>query len=539
MVYMKFLLLWLIIVLSLETYATSFQHGVASGDPLANQVIIWTRVTPDIYQEDITVNWQIALDENFKYIIQEDNASTNLSKDFTIKIDVKNLQKNTQYFYRFKTNTATSPIGKTKTLPQGDISQVKFMVFSCANYSAGYFHVYKEAAQQKDIDVAIHLGDYIYEHEYNGYASEDAEKMGRIAEPLHELLILEDYRKRYAQYREDPDLQALHQNIPMIAIWDDHEIANNAYQQGAENHNKNEGDYEIRKQAALQAYYEWLPIRVQDKNNLSKAYRYFQFGNLVDLYILETRLAREKQLTHKDLFALQKRQPTLLGQEQLTWLLNNINKNQGVWQVLGQQVLMAKMHLPAAVLLPSPQKPYISAENYWKLLQLKAKTELTKAENKFFNKNKIYLRMPNVPYNLDAWDGYSLEREKVLQAFVNNHKNLIVLAGDSHNAWANNIKTQDQQAAGVEFATTSVSSPGLETFLQLADEEVPIMEQALVTLLDNLHYTNASQRGYLTVTFTKEKAIAHFQFVNTVKEKDYHLTREKTLEVLVNKNYIK
>lgn len=222
--------------------AASFEHGVASGDPTQTQVIIWTRVTMEASYVD--VSWQVSATEDFSSIEQSGTFTTDTSRDFTVKVDVQNLNPNTQYYYRFMVGEASSIVGITQTLPEGSVDKASMAVVSCANYPAGYFNVYKEILEQHQkasFDVVLHLGDYIYEYGAGGYASEDAAALGREPSKGTECITLDDYRKRYAQYRQDEDLQALHAALPMIAIWDDHELANDAWKEGAENHHNSEG----------------------------------------------------------------------------------------------------------------------------------------------------------------------------------------------------------------------------------------------------------------------------------------------------------
>lgn len=315
--------------------AARFTHGVASGDPLADRVILWTRVLP-AEGTSTSVTWEVANDNAFTTIISRGTSTTDASCDYTVKVDAGGSQAGATYFYRFKVGATLSPVGRTRTLPTGTVNEIKLAVFSCANYPAGYFHAYAEATKRDDLFAAVHLGDYIYEYGAGAdqYASVDAAKLGRVSVPANELLKLDDYRQRYAQYRSDKDLQALHAKLPFICIWDDHEIANDTWKEGAENHTPaNEGDFALRRAAAVKAWREWLPVR-EDSNPL-RIYRSFQFGNLLSLHMLETRnLARDKPLDYADFmdattgtfdatrFAAAMADPTrqLLGTEQTAWL---------------------------------------------------------------------------------------------------------------------------------------------------------------------------------------------------------------------------
>ncbi|MGO2130730.1 MAG: alkaline phosphatase D family protein [Pseudoalteromonas prydzensis] len=542
----------------------NFAHGVASGDPLADSLILWTRVTPlDPTTTSIKVQWQAATDPDFTNISHNGETHISAATDFTLKVDLQGLNANTTYYYRFKSNGKTSPIGTGKTLPTGNIDKVKFAVISCANYPAGFFHVYGEIAKQTDLDAVLHLGDYIYEYGNDGYATQDAAILGRLLpeDNSDEIISLADYRNRYAHYRTDANLQAAHNNCAFITVWDDHEITNDTWQNGAENHNEGEGEFSERKLHALQAYFEWMPIRnVADKERI---YRRFEFGNLVSLYMLDTRvLARDEQLNYADFDltsaqgqsdfanALSSPSRALLGNEQLTWLTDGMTTSNSKWQVLGQQVLMTKMHLPFEVLqlLVSLQ---ISQANGGDTNALLAQASALFAELAQI-KGRVLAGDPTVtdaerarvdttaPYNLDAWDGYAYEREVLLGTAIATQKNLVVLAGDTHNGWAGQLVTDAanpiaaSQNAGVEFATSSVSSPGLEEYLALntqGAEATAQMEQVIALLVNDLVYNNLVDRGYLTVTFTPEQATAKWHYVSSIKTASYEMLTERSKEL--------
>ena len=285
-----------------STLKVQFLHGVASGDPLHDRIILWTRLTPNDNAARLEVVWEIASDEAFKQLVNTGKVQTNAAQDFTVKVDADRLQAGTKYYYRFRFGNTVSAVGQTKTLSQRS-DQVKFAVCSCSNYPAGYFHVYKEMAQESNLDVIIHLGDYIYEYGQGGYATDEAKQLGRTfaADNDKEIIKLDDYRKRYALYRTDADLQVAHQRHPFIVIWDDYELSNDTWEAGADNHQEDEGSFIERKLAALQAYFEWMPIRPVAENDHLNIYRQFDFGGLVNLMMLDTRiLARHKQLNYND-----------------------------------------------------------------------------------------------------------------------------------------------------------------------------------------------------------------------------------------------
>ncbi|QTE95663.1 alkaline phosphatase D family protein [Shewanella algae] len=529
-----------------NTVAADFLHGVASGDPTQDAVIIWTRVTPQT-AGDVRVSWQVSRDGAFSDLVTTGEMVTNAERDYTVKVDAIGLESGSRYFYRFMTGDKTSTVGMTKTLPEGAVDSVKLAVMSCANFPAGYFNVYELAAQRDDLDAMLHLGDYIYEYGRGGYASEHAAELGREVLPAGELLSLSDYRTRYGQYRGDASLQKLHAKLPFITVWDDHEVANDTWKDGAENHNQGEGDFDARKQAALQAYFEWLPIRPWREGNHEEIYRSFSFGDLLDLHMLDTRvLARDKQLDYGNyldpatgafndqqfLADVTDTQRTLLGQTQLLWLQGKLLQSSAKWQLLGQQILMGRMMLPAAIAtqqLPIPQFAELAA-----LAQLAARAQagdptLTQAELTYLAANQAkltpevlaLLQLPSIPYNLDAWDGYAYEREVVLATARASGKNLVVIAGDTHNAWANDLKDKDGNMVGVEFATSSVSSPGLEYYLNLPSEQIPATEAAVVGLVDDLKYANLLNRGYMTLTFSSEEVVSEWFYVDSILSKDF------------------
>ncbi|EJC7005771.1 alkaline phosphatase D family protein [Vibrio parahaemolyticus] len=513
-----------------ESVAVSFEHGVASGDPTQTQVIIWTRVTTAASYVD--VSWQVASDMEFSNVVQSGVFTTDTGRDFTVKVDVQNLNANSQYYYRFMVGEMMSEVGQTQTLPEDGVEKASMAVVSCANYPAGYFHVYREILNQHEqspFDVVLHLGDYIYEYGAGGYASEDAAALGREPSKGTECITLDDYRKRYAQYRQDADLQALHAKLPMIAVWDDHELANDTWKNGAENHQDDEGSFIDRRAAAAAAWTEWLPVRENTFSNML-IYRQFSFGNLVNLMMLDTRLVgRDKPLDYFSLSAptmeaigglvAQSRSADreLLGTEQLAWLMKEFNTHDAKWNVLGQQVLMSRMELPSSVMTA--------------MFQLFTSTEEKKTEALLAVNTAItgYLADPSadpisLPYNLDAWDGYYVEREKVYQLAKASSGNFVCLAGDTHNAWASELKDVSNNPIGVEFATSSVSSPGLEEYLALDPVAIVQMEYTLPHLVSELQWADIKQRGFMRVTFTADAAQSTWYLVSTIKDKKYQVT---------------
>ena len=550
----------------------TFEHGVASGDPTESSVILWTRVSRtnfrDIHDDeqlsgtyDANVSWRVATDESFANVVNSGSTKVGSETDFTLKVDAQNLQSNTKYFYQFTVGPNSSVIGKTKTLPSGTVDQVKLAVVSCSNYASGYFNVYKEIAQMGDLDAIIHLGDYIYEYADSGYGSL------RKLEPTHELINLADYRMRHALHKKDSNSQQMHASLPMIAVWDDHEVANDTWISGAENHDATtEGNFAARKASAIKAYFEWMPIRPVTPGVDGRIYRQFKFGDLVNLLMLDTRQAgRDQQLSYASFlttdgsFDAEKFQTelasttrTMLGAEQKTWLKESLSSSIETWQVLGSQVLMMKNNLPSAVLLPDPLAPLVEFAEYGQIAtafqtysfflgngvdndkdsmlaaglteeqwQLATNPEKTK-----YLDTSAY---PFIPYNLDAWDGYYYEREEIYATSKALNKNLIVLSGDTHNAWAGRLVDQSNEVVGIQYATASVSAPGFDSTLNYDLQTVRATEPGVVQIIDDLDYINMREKGVMLVTFTPEAAQAEWKFISTVESETY------TIETSVGK----
>ena len=570
-----------------------FDHGVSSGDPYRDSLILWTRITPgDDVNGPVAVSWEVATTPDFAdaSIVDTGIFSTSVDRDWTVKVEATGLEADTTYYYRFHTDSAESIVGQSKTLPQ-DKEAVRLAVFSCANFTASeQFDAYGRAAAIHAVnpyDALLHLGDYLYEYGPGGYESAEAAAAAKGFEPNGELISLSDYRQRYAQYHSDANLQALRSVAPLIAIWDDHETANDSWVGGAENHQiDREGDWATRRDAALKAYYEWMPIREpgqrQASDNfgigapLSQGFRSFDFGDVLSLHMLETRLtARDEQLAYPDATAVSSRvrailgNPTeleayaarlgvaapvtsdssasftaqlaslvgqelvaatvqqawgdagrdLLGDQQMAWLKERLASSDASWQVLGQQVLMQSMAVPAELLLNAGNPALI--DRYAAPLQKLATG--TTFNNLSPTEQSLFAEPGKLPYNLDAWDGYGVERETILQSALSQGKRLISLAGDTHNAWAGALDSlvpgtsPAGSIAGVEFATPGVTSPGLEKYLPGADAYIRSKYPAVDGLdglftgyVKGLAYADLNRRGFLDLSLTKETATANF-----------------------------
>ena len=580
----------------------AFNHGVASGDPYSNSVILWTRLSPPQgFNDPISVSWQASLSPGFETgsIVDSGTFSTSAARDWTVKVEADGLRADTTYYYRFLVDNVQSTVGQTKTLPVGG-DPVRLAVFSCANFTAEEaFEAYGRAAAIDAVnsyDALVHLGDYIYEYGPGGYASAESAAAERGFLPNKEITSLDDYRQRYAQYHTDRNLQTLRAAAPLIAIWDDHETANDSWSGGAQNHQSGEGDWIARRDAALKAYYEWLPIREPllrqgvDKGDantgLAQGYRSFNFGDVLDLHVLETRLtARDEQLDYPDAAAVGARitailtNPTelvayatkvgrtvptdpaaipafaaalapdlaplvtqelviaavqlawgdpsrdLIGDTQLAWLQNQMGQSKAAWQVLGQQVLMQSMAVPAELLLNAGNLSLLDkyAAPLQKLATGTAFAELSAGEQ------ALFAEAGKIPYNLDAWDGYGVERETILQTALAQGKRLISLAGDTHNAWAGVLDTMAPGSkpagtvAGVEFATPGVTSPGLEKYFPGADgylrskyPSVDGLDGLFRGYVSGLEYADLNRRGFLDLTITADEARGSYQLLGSV-----------------------
>jgi len=463
-----------------------FYHGVASGDPYENSVVLWTRITPTFIEDNIDVTWEIATDEAFKEIVDKGSINTGPEKDYTVKPIADGLKPNSTYYYRFKYEDKYSQIGTTKTLGTGD-DNVNLAFVSCSNIEFGYFNAYA-AICKEDIDAVVHLGDYIYEYGPNRYGDSSFHKKNI---PPHEIVTLQDYRDRYSQYRLDPDLRNIHGKFPFINIWDDHEITNNAYKTGAENHQKEEGDYNERKEIAKQVYYEWLPIREGASH-----YRKFSFGNSMDLFMLDERLAG-RTMQVDSITDPRRTAPdhSLLGQEQLEWLNSSLSSSNANWKIIGNQVIFSYCD--------------------WGYESFR--------------------------FNMDAWDGYPNDQEALYNTIKENDiKNVVFVTGDTHSAWAfdatnnpfenYNRKTGDG-AIGVEFGVTSVTSANANE--RFATEVVLEHEKKIVDSEINPHlkYANLRDHGYLLLNINQDKLRATYKIVPSIKESSPDTKIDKVFEV--------
>lgn len=516
-----------------------FNYGVASGDPLADRVMLWTHAKYDGFADTVPLTYQVATDAGFATVVSSGTVMATESTGYTAKVDATGLTAGRDYYFRFVSGRWISPVGVTRTLPATGANEVKLAVFSCSNYAYGYFNVY-DAAAGSDAQFAIHLGDYIYEYKDGEYPTTPV--TGRNHTPTSELYSLAHYRARHAQYKSDVNLKRLHARMPMIAVWDDHEIANDAYMTGAENHTEGvEGAFAERKANAIQAYHEWLPIRTGSDKAI--IYRSFDFGNLLALHMLDTRLiGREKQQALAQLLdpvqAAIWQSPTrqLMGSAQMKWLKSAMETSTAKWQVLGQQVVMAATWLPLSVLLKF--LAYFSAPG--NATEADIDSEVANYKNAYLADGAAtYINSSNpvLPYNPDAWDGYPEARESLLQTFLEVaaltptiRKKLVVLSGDTHNAWHNNLTLRNGIKVGEEFATASVSAPGWESLFPTRTPTIKSLFED-TSSISHVQWMDPSRRGYLKMTFTAAQAKGEWIFVDSVTATGYTLANPAPSEV--------
>lgn len=452
-----------------------FYHGVASGDPLPDRIILWTRVTPEKMNTTIPVKWEIAEDINFSSVYKSDTLSTNAQRDYTVKVDADGLLPDHVYYYRFSALGKSSIVGRTKTTPIDSKNNLQFAVVSCSNWEWGYFNAYAKIADRPILDAVIHLGDYIYEHGVGTYGDTT---IGRFNIPDHEIITLQDYRTRYSQYRTDIGLRRAHQQQPFITIWDDHEVANNSYSEGAQNHQPEEGDYAQRKNAARQAYYEWLPIR---ENKL--LYRSVSFGPLADLFMMDERLAgRTKPVDSLSDPNYMAETRSMLGADQLQWFEHELSASRATWKLIGNQVIFSDIDLSRV--------------------------------------------LPRMPRNLDSWDGYPAEKNRIKDYIINNRiHDIIFLTGDTHASWAMEVATDvantydpgtSRGSFAVEFGTPSISAANSNE--RNSTEDVKKSEVILINDNPHIKYTNNRDHGYILLTLTPTTATSEWYYVETLRK---------------------
>ncbi len=419
-----------------------FRHGVASGDPLPGGILLWTRVTPTAESLPgsgagpvVAVDWQVAADPGFGTVVASGAVSTGPDRDHTVKVDVAGLTPATTYWYRFGLSGTWSPAGRTMTAPAetAAVSRLRMGVVSCANWEAGYFAAYRRLAERGDLNLIVHLGDYLYE-----YATGEFDAGGTVVrrtEPAHETVTLSDYRIRHALYKTDPDLQALHASVPWVITWDDHEVANDMWSGGAENHTPGtEGAFPARVAAARRAYAEWMPVRLAEDGRI---YRRLRYGTLLELSMLDLRTYRSEQGSGT---AADDPDRTIAGGDQLAWLTEGLVSSTAGWKIVGNPVMISRLDvgtLPAWLLGPLAQLIGVPQNGY--------------------------------AVNADQWDGYNADRERLVDALrAAGTRDVVFVTGDIHTSWANELTTRDTgpaRPAAAEFVVPSVTSDNINDFL--------------------------------------------------------------------------
>ncbi|MFK4225459.1 alkaline phosphatase D family protein [Streptomyces sp. NPDC019890] len=479
--------------------APAFLHGIASGDPLPDGVLLWTRITPtpDAVPgsgkgPDTAVSWEVAEDKGFARIVARGSTTSKAASDHTVKVDVRGLRQATVYYFRFTAGASVSPVGRTRTAPATDAATpgVRFGVVSCANWESGYFSSYRHLAARADLDAILHLGDYIYEYATGGYP--EPKYVVRQHSPKNEIITLADYRTRHATYKTDADLQALHATHPVIAIWDDHEFANDTWSGGAENHTPGtEGDWAARAAAARQAYFEWMPVRASTEGTV---YRRLRFGKLADLHLLDLRSFRSQQSTIGN-GSVDDPERTITGRAQLDWLKAGLAGSDASWKLVGTSVMISPVafgSLPAHLLEPIAEL--------------------------------LGLPKEGLAINVDQWDGYTDDRKELLAHLTQRGiKNTVFLTGDIHMAWANDVPVKAatyplSQSAATEFVVTSVTSDNLDDILHVAPNTLSLVAETAVKAANrHVKWLDMDNHGYGVLDITAE----HSQM-------DYYVISDKT-----------
>ncbi len=521
-------------VATAERAGGAFAHGVASGDPGPTGVVIWTRVSPQgaMNEARISVVWETAADAAFTDMRGKGEAETGAARDWTVKVELSDLQPGETYYYRFRIGDAYSPVGRTRTLPAGAVDRARFAVVSCSNYPFGYFNVYDLIARDDSFNAVLHLGDYFYEYGREGYGGETGAALGREHEPAHETLTLADYRRRHAQYKADPNAQAMHAAHPMIPVWDDHETSNNSWKDGAENHDpETEGDWNARRRAALQAYYEWMPVR-EPTASPEAFFRSFSFGDLLTVAAIETRLtARTRQFEYTEVVPTLKTEEDvarfrdeilwdpsreMLGEAQRAFLAQAFRDSAAAgqpWRLVANQIIMGKVIAPD-LSEHVTEEDIVSLEAQWN--QARAFVEFSKL---------------GLPTNLDSWDGYPAARERFYDlAKENGGDGMIVVTGDTHTWWANDLVAKDGAAAGVELGVSSVTSPSPYRPEFLGGKGA---DYALLTNRENkdVRYLSGASHGFIDLTIERDAARAIFRAVDTIESRNYNAYDEAAFDI--------
>jgi len=468
-----------------------FLHGVASGDPVPEGILLWTRVTPTAAAKPgsgagpvVDVIWEVATEASFASIVKRGVVSTGPDRDHTVKIDVTGLRPATTYYYRFRYGSTNSTTGRTRTAPayDADLSRLRLGIVSCANWEGGYFSAYRHLAARNDLDAVVHLGDYIYEYGTGSFTA--AGRVVRAHQPSHEIVSLADYRIRHATYKTDPDLQALHARVPWIITWDDHEIANDAWSGGAQNHDPaTEGNWADRVAAAHRAYAEWMPVRL---GNNGAIYRRLRFGKLADLSMLDLRTYRSQQTTG---VGIDDPSRTITGDAQMEWLKSGLASSQAKWKLVGNPVMISRLDfatLPAWLLGPLGKLLGLPSNGY--------------------------------PLYTDMWDGYNADREELVDFLRDNHlSNVVFVTGDIHMSFANELTTRSTvwSPTAVEFVVTSVTSDNFDDFTNTPPDTLSLVAAGLLRAANpHIKWAELDQHGFAVLDMTSDRCRFDWYFVN-------------------------
>lgn len=469
-----------------DTSIAPFYHGVASGDPTSSKIIIWTRVTSQMNTD--TVSWFFATDSLMQHLIKQGTFITNPDLDHTVKVDVTDLSPNTYYYYIFKAYGKYSQVGRTKTMPDGNVNNIRIGVVNCSNYSFGYFNAYDILNQRNDFDFVFHQGDYIYE---DGFHLEGVDTIHRRVYPEYDAFDKATYEMRYSWYRLDPSLRELHRQYPWIIIWDDHEFANDATKDTSIRHYPaTQGTWANRKKAAIAAFKEWIPFR-EDTSNSNIINHTQHLGNLADIIYIENRIQRDDLENALQILNLMfgvnnpltyaNPSQTMLGKRQVDWICSELKQSTAKWKILGNQLVFT---------------PYV-----------------------FRGPLGLKTRHPS------AWDIYPWDRKKILDTIAINHiKNFVVLGGDIHIAMAFDIihdsipynASDGAGALGVEFDADNTVEGG----------NFGGGESWMYANNPQLKYVNTKSQGFIMVDINQDKICCDYwqaDSINTLNTKHTYL----------------